>query len=127
MFQAINTSGHQRFSIRDVCTSDEQFDQLCLWLQQLRTYKLPLVPSGSLTLCRAAAQAVQTAADAQHAKAAKAIRTVRLTGVPLHLLYFGDFTGTANEGEVGAGTDQLLDWQLGDRVVNIRCGFVPFG
>ena len=72
-------------------------------------------------------QAIQTAAESQLTKAREGTRTVRLSGVPLHLLYFGDFTGTANEGDVGAGTDQLLDWQLGDRVVNIRCSFVPFG
>jgi hypothetical protein len=127
VFHALKAEGYQKLNPRDVCGNDDQFDQLCLWLQQLRTYKLPLVPSGSLTLCRAAAQAVQTAAESQRAKARAGARTVKLAGVPLHLLYFGDFTGTANEGDTGAGTDQLLDWQLGDRVVNIRCAFVPFG
>ena len=45
----------------------------------------------------------------------------------MHVLFFGDFIGTANEGEHGAGTDQVVDWALGARVVNLRSSFVPFG
>ena len=78
-------------------------------------------------MCRAACQAVQTTAEVQRAKANDGKKIVRLVDVPLHLLFFGDFTGTANEGDHGAGTDQVVEWNLGDRVVNIRSSFVPFG
>ena len=129
VFQALESqgNGYQKFNPRDVCGNDEEFDKLCLWLQQLRTYKLPLVPSSSSTMCRAACQAVQTTSEGQRTKGHANQQIVRMKDVPLHLLFFGDFTGTANEGDIGAGTDQVIDWNLGDRVVNLRSPFVPFG
>ena len=78
-------------------------------------------------MCRAACQAVQTTSEGQRAKAYQGMKLTRMKSVPMHLLFFGDFTGTANEGETGAGTDQVVDWNLGDRIVNIRSSFVPFG
>lgn len=85
------------------------------------------MPSESSGMCKAACQAVQTASETQRTKSLQNGKVVRLKDVPMHLLFFGDFIGTANEGEYGAGTDQVVDWELGSRVVNIRSSFVPFG
>jgi hypothetical protein len=66
VFQALASQRpgeYKKFNPKDVCGSDDEFDRLCLWLQQLRTYKLPLVPSESSSMCKAACQAVQTTSE----------------------------------------------------------------
>ena len=35
VFHALNADGYKKLGTRDVCANDEEFDQLCLWLQQL--------------------------------------------------------------------------------------------
>ena len=115
-----------KFSVKDIAPKQEDFESLCRWLQQLQTYKQPLVPHTSETMCHSAVCTVEAAATKQRATSLSERKTVLVKGLLPTELYKPDVEGFANAGK-GPGTDLNKPPALGDRIVNIRCPFVPLG
>jgi 5'-3' exoribonuclease 1 len=115
-----------KFDQKDIAPKQEDFEALCRWLQQLQTYKQPLVPHTSETMCHNAVRTVEAAATKQRATSLSERKTVLVKGLLPTELYKPDVEGFANAGK-GPGTDLNKPPALGDRIVNIRCPFVPLG
>ena len=115
-----------RFDRKEIAPKAEDFEVLCRWLQQLKTYKQPLVPSTSETMCSSAVLTVEAAASKQRTASLAQRETILVKGLSPTELYKPDVEGFANAGQ-GPGTELNAPPSLGDRVVNIRCPFVPLG
>ena len=68
IFALLETQGDEpSLGLRDIPGGEDAVLRICTWLQQLETYKRPLVPIATLFMAPAAVTAVEKAADAYYA------------------------------------------------------------
>jgi len=106
--------------------AQDMMDKVCKWLEQIDTFKLPLVPVSSKTMSRDAIAAVQQASDDvmkswQQSKRPNKTIAVKLAPTVLFL-----YDSNA-ESSWYKSPSSAVPPKLGDRVCNMSSPVVPFG
>ncbi|CAK9008448.1 5'-3' exoribonuclease 1 (Strand-exchange protein 1 homolog) [Durusdinium trenchii] len=103
----------------------QMLDQVCKWLEQIDTFRLPLVPITSKTMSRDAILAVQRASDDVRNSVIKMQKntTVNVKLSPDVIFKYGS---DLDNDWLKSPTAQVPP-RLGDRVVNMGSPVVPFG
>jgi len=104
---------------------ESKLHQVCKWLEQIETFRLPLVPISSTTMSREAIMAVQRASD----DVRKSIVETKTAGTTVVKLSPGAICkfGSDIESEWVISPSASQPPRLGDRIVNMGSPVVPFG
>lgn len=118
------------YTISSIFGSGDQgrrvLDQVCKWLEQIDTFRLPLVPTTSKTMSRDAIKAVQSASD----DVRKSILASGNNGAKVVIKMSPEViykNGADIEAEWSRSPTANFPPNLGDRVANMGSPVVPFG